>query len=312
MSDSSSVQLYFAAETSFGVEPAAALRALRFTSESLKKNTTTEQSDEISADRSTRDLIRTAVSAGGDINLELSYGTYDLFLAAAVGGAWAVDGGGAGIDRLENGILKPSFWIDKGFIDVTEYFHYNGMMVDAFSLDIPTQGKVTGRISLMGLNETASGALEGGGAALSATTTGIVNSVDNINTVTEGGGAFSGCIDRISFDIRNNLRPRYCVGSAAATAVGLGQLQISGTLRAHFTSRTLYEKYLNMTASSLGFTITDSAGNAYIFSFPRIKYSDGQVVAGGNNQDVVADLTFTAIKDAGVTDDMIRIDRNPA
>lgn len=314
MSDASQVGLYFAQEDNFGTgAPAAtAFQALRFTSEGLKQNMTFEESDEISPDRATKGVTRTSISAGGPVAFELSYGTYDTLLSAAFGGNWAVAGGGAGIDRLENASVKKSFVFEKKFSDIAEYLSYTGMMVDTLSLEIPAQGKITGSFGFIGLNEDAAGAtIATITTPLVATTTPIVNSIDNISNVLEGGSAFTGCIDRITLNANNNVRPRNCVGTALATSQGLGKMQISGVFRAHYASRALFEKKLDQTATSLGWTVTDSLGNAYIFTIPEIKYTDGQVVTGGNNQDVIADLSFTAIKDPSLNV-MIRIDRNPA
>lgn len=314
MSNSSQVGLYYATEATFGAgAPAAtAFQAIRFVSEGLKQTMGFEESDEISPDRATLGVIRTSLAAGGPVGYELSYGTYDDWIAAAVGGTWATDGGGAGIDRLENAATRTSFVMEKEFSDINEFLSYHGCMVNTFSLEIPAQGKITGSFEFLGLNEAAAGAtIATIGTPIAATTTPIVNSIDNISGVEEGGSAFSGCIDRISLNFNNNLRTKNCVGVVGASDVGFGKMQISGVFRAHYQSRALYEKKLNQTASSLQWTVTDSLGNAYIFLIPEIRYTDGQVVAGGNNQDVIADLSFTAIKDPSLAV-MFRLDRNPA
>lgn len=316
MSNASQAGLYYVKEATFGAGPpaATAFKAIRFTSEGLKQTMGFEQSDEISPDRATLGVLRTSLAAGGPVGFELSYGTYDDWFAAALGGTWAIAGGGVGIDRLENAGVKTgnSFVIEKKFSDITEFLSYHGAMVNTMSLDIPAQGKITGSFEFLALNEAAAGAtIATVTTPIAATSTPIVNSIDNISAVTEGGSAFTGCIDRISLQFNNNLRTKNCVGVVGAADVGYGQMQITGTFRAHYESRTLYEKKLNQTASSIGWTITDALGNAYIFLVPEIKYTDGQVVAGGNNQDVIADLSFTAIKDPSLAV-MFRLDRNPA
>jgi hypothetical protein len=84
MSDSNRTQMYYLPEVSWGVTPASALTEMRFTSESLSYGVQTKSSDEIRSDRQLTDLILTGAEATGAINYELSYGTYDPFLAAAL------------------------------------------------------------------------------------------------------------------------------------------------------------------------------------------------------------------------------------
>ncbi len=84
MSDTNRVSLLYVKETSYGVPPATpAMNFLRFTGEGLKTNKETVSSDEIRADRRTADVIETGQSVEGDINGEVSMGTYeDLYLAS--------------------------------------------------------------------------------------------------------------------------------------------------------------------------------------------------------------------------------------
>ena len=63
-------------------------QALRFTSEDLKIDTTTTISEEIRDDRQYSDIIPTKIEATGSIKTEMSYGTYDDFLRAAISNSW--------------------------------------------------------------------------------------------------------------------------------------------------------------------------------------------------------------------------------
>jgi len=105
MSDSSSVQLYYVEESTWGEIPvsggspeAPKLNEFRFTSDSLTQTTETSQSEEIRSDRQVSDIIRTAVSAGGDVGIELSYGSHDDLMAGALADEWStlVDETGVG------------------------------------------------------------------------------------------------------------------------------------------------------------------------------------------------------------------------
>ena len=83
--DANSAEIRFVEETTYGTTPSGppTLQVLRYTSDSLKQTTDSTTSNEIRADRAIADVIRTGARAVGDINGELSYGTYDELIRAA-------------------------------------------------------------------------------------------------------------------------------------------------------------------------------------------------------------------------------------
>lgn len=88
MSDSNRTQLYYVEESEWGVTPAAALKQLRFTGESLGMNLASISSNEIRDDRQIADLVLTDAEPGGDVQFELSAEALDDLLAGALFGAW--------------------------------------------------------------------------------------------------------------------------------------------------------------------------------------------------------------------------------
>lgn len=85
MSDTNLVQLFALKEVTWGVTPAAAMAATRFTGEGLAFNIESTTSAEIRSDRQISDLIQTGAEASGNVDIELSYGTYDQFMEGALG-----------------------------------------------------------------------------------------------------------------------------------------------------------------------------------------------------------------------------------
>ena len=83
--------LYRVKELVWGVTPAnPALIPTRYTGEALDDNISTEKSQEIRDDRMTSDLILTDSSPSGSFNFEMSYGSFDdLLLAALMDDAWS-------------------------------------------------------------------------------------------------------------------------------------------------------------------------------------------------------------------------------
>ena len=95
-SDTGQAALLVIKEDDWGVTPALVgtvnakviAQALRFTSEDLKIDTTTTVSEEIRDDRQYSDIIPTKIEASGSINTEMSYESYDDFMAAAICNNW--------------------------------------------------------------------------------------------------------------------------------------------------------------------------------------------------------------------------------
>jgi hypothetical protein len=46
----------------------------------------------------------------------------------------------------------------------------------------------------------------------------------------------------------------------------------------------------------------DGAGNGYVFSLPVVNISSYQITAGGKDADMMADVQFTALRDAANAD----------
>lgn len=387
MSDSSSVQLFFVEESQWGVTPDNSPdvgNEFRFTQESLTQNTQTATSEEIRSDRQVSDIIRTQIGAGGDVGIELSYGSHDDLLAGALyddfstavnetgltisivlpsplnntatlvvsggspdplrnvvvgqflqlggsaasptnDGYYKVTAKGTGVSPhtltvtpappsaetisgtgtlkgtyIQNGVTRKSFTIEKLFSDLSplEYQLFTGMRVGSMDLTITPGAIISGSFSFQGKQLSASSAsVFASTQAVSAND--VMNAVDNITDILVDGVPVSdnaACFTNVQFTVNNSLRDQPCIGSLALGGIGIGRTQVSGTLEAYFRDRALFEKYLNFSTVSVSFRAT-LGGNSYLFDFPAVKFTSGQVVAGGNDQDVLTSLNFEAKRD---------------
>ena len=112
----------------------------------------------------------------------------------------------------------------------------------------------------------------------------------------------------LGFTLNNNLRAQNALMAAQAIGIGTGQCNIEGSFEAYFESDTLYTKFLNFTASSLSWRMYDPAGNAYIWDFPSVKFTSGNVVAQGKDGDVMVSLGWMARK-SSATGRMVNLTR---
>jgi hypothetical protein len=86
------------------------------------------------------------------------------------------------------------------------------------------------------------------------------------------------------------------IGQIGAYGIGTGRCVVTGTLTTYFGDGSIVAKILAGTASSVDFVAKDAAGNSLLVDLPRLKYTSGSTPAPGQDQDVVVDANFQAIK----------------
>lgn len=293
--DTSQVEIGIATETSIGVlpaSPAPSFTLTRFTGESLNISRDNIQSQEIRPDRNVADLIQVGGGAGGALNFELSYGTFDALLESLLASTWASN-------VLTNASTKKSFTMQKKFeLGATDvYFLYKGMMANGMSLQAAPKAIVTGSFDMLGVGGSVSNSITGSNVA--ANTEGVMNAASHF-TLDTGVISPLPAIRNLTMQVSNNLRVKNKVGSTDAVDVGFGQFVVTGQLEAYFESKALADLFLAGTSGGLSFTVGVETAKKYTFNMPNVKLSDARVVAGGNNQDVVIACGYQALYNAGI------------
>jgi len=102
-------------ESTFGVTPAGNLQKMRMTGETLKGDTNTVDSAEVRDDRMLSDVLRTLQNASGEVNFELSYGTYDEWFESALMSAGftstaAIEDGATTVTFAANTLTTSATW----------------------------------------------------------------------------------------------------------------------------------------------------------------------------------------------------------
>jgi hypothetical protein len=235
-------------------------------------------------------LIQVKAGAEGGINFELSAGCIDDLIEGALMSAWVND-------VIVNGVAPLSYTIEKKFGDVTQFLAYRGMMVNEFNLDFAPGSILTGSFGFLGKAATRAAITCGTGTPDAAPTGVVLNGVGNISSILEGGSSLTARMSKFTLALKNNLRSQMAIGTLGAIGVGAGRIDISGVLTVYFETGALYDKFLAATQSSLA--LTASVGGAgYTIALPAIKWTDGNIVAGGADQDVMVELGYQAIRDS--------------
>lgn len=305
MSSTDSMVMRYAVEDVYGelASGGQALKNLVITSETLTSQFNTIESEGVLGDRQLRDLVRVGSMAQGDINAELSYAALDDILTGALCDSWL-----SGV--IENGSDKVSFAFEKDFSDLTQFYAFRGCRVGGFQLNLELQQQIRAVISVMGRGGVFATSTIGTGSPTAAPENPMIPTLTNL-VIDEAGTPITDALG-FSFQLDNQLRENRVLGSASLRDINLGQFRVTGTLRAYFEDRRYIDKLIADTASDFEITTQDADGNSYVWTFPRFKFTGLSGPANsGRSQDVVQELTWTAMRDpsTGIT---MRVERSAA
>lgn len=304
MVDSSQTRLAFVTEVTYGVTPASPVfRNQRFVSESLNANIENIVSNEIRADRNVTDLIQVGADGGGSVDIELSYGSFDDWLESVMFGTWASN-------VLKNASVQKSFTIEKTFeAGATDQFHrFTGCVANSLKLAIQAKQVVTGSFEFIAKGATTAQAIISGATYTSANTNPVINAAANFASLAMT-SVTSPELMSLNLSITNNLRRQAVVGSIDARGIGEGRFEVTGEAVLYFTNASAYDLFLAGTATTLTFALGGVSTKRYLFEMANIKFEKGEIVAGGNDQDVMAKMSFRALYDG--TDNTLKITRTP-
>jgi len=217
--------------------------------------------------------------------------------------------------RLKNGTADlKTFSIEKEFSDVTQFFMAKGMAVQSMSLNFATGEAITGNFSFLGMTMTRGTAsmFPGIASEVAATTTPMINTVNNTVVILDGVKVSDSCAESFSLNINTGMKERRCLGSGLGLAgITQGSFEITADLNIFFgaaSSAAVYDKMIADQPIAFSIYCEDSNGDGYAITLERAKITSSEVVAGGLNTDVMMNLSTTATIGT-LSSAMIAIDR---
>ena len=225
-----------------------------------------------------------------------------------VGPDTMVDEVGAGTsfevsDKVNIGITKKSFSMEKAFLDLTtKAINYRGMIASQMNLNVAYGEIVTGSFSFQGNDyepvEAAGDFITNGETINPAATTNSMNgSIDMPFVVLEDTilDETVFCIQSLDMTLNNNLTPQTCIGRAAPQDYSEGTAQIEVSLTAYLANENwqLLAKKLSQQSFAIGFLIKNVDGYYGIY-MPAIQVSFDDPASAGINQDVLITMSGTA------------------
>jgi hypothetical protein len=304
MTNSSQTRLARIAEVTYGTTPATPTFLVnRYTSEKLNANIQTVTSNEIRADRNVTDVIQTGSEVGGSLDFELSYGSYEDYLESLLYSTFSSN-------ILKNGVTQKSFTLEKTFeAGATDQFHrLTGCVVNEMSLAIQAQQIVTGSFGFLGKSYTTAQAAIASSVYTAANSNPVISAGANFASLTMA-GVTSPALTALSLKVTNNLKQQPVIGSVDSRGIASGRFEVTGNFTAYFENQELFDLFLAQTSFALSFALGGTSTKKYTFDLAKIKITSAEVVAGGNDQDVMAVIGFRALYDG--TDNTLKITRVP-
>lgn len=289
MANGSRHSMRYVAETVYGTTPATpAFKPIRHTGTTLGLSKEALQSEELRDDRQIADYRQGAFQTGGDISVEVSYGSFDDILEALLCGTWTAN-------VLKAGTQRRSFTIERFFGDIVSsdkpYHRFTGVEFNTLALAISANAMVTATIGVLGSN-LATSTTQITGATYAAPTT--TSPLDSFTGALKESGTPIAVVTEIALNLANGLETRFVVGSKASIRPSIARSNVSGTVTAYFENSTLLDKFINETESSLEFDMPDGAGNNLRVTLPRIKYTGGQPDVAGEGP-ITLSMPFQAL-----------------
>ena len=311
MANGSRHALFFIEEVTYGTTPSnPALKAIRHKSTSLALTKESFQSEELRSDRQIADFRHGNYQIGGDIEVELSYGSFDDILEGVLCNDWVNESPASGTDRLKAGTTRKSYSVLRHFGDLdagNAYHLFKGVEFTKLSMSVAPNAIVGVTLSTIGQDLVLSASAPSGATYPATTTTSPMDSFTG--TINENGSPIA-VVTELEINLENGHEARFIVGDAQTLRPSIGRSNVTGTVTAYFENTTLLEKFINETESSLDFTLVDLDGNQYKFNMPRIKYTGGQPDVGGEGPVTLA-MPFQALLDT-TTGTNIIIERTAA
>jgi len=305
MASADLLRLAIVREATPGVTPAnPAFQLLRVTSESLSYSPDTQLSNELNPDRQVTDVIVTGGQSGGDVAFEVSSNPgFELLLEAVLANLWTGDAIWVGQQLLTH-TMEKRFTFNEADPIVADRYEFNRFvrsLIDSMALTFSPGGPATGSATILG------GAMSRDNTDLPGATyidpgqlPVIVGAGVLPITFTIAGTDYEAwCVSNLVMNFRNNGRAIACLGQDAANEVVLGRFECEITADIYLAKDTdaVMDAFINRTEIALAVTVADALGNAYQFTFPRVRVSACTEVAGGTNQDVIMSVTLQALVD---------------
>ena len=291
--------LAYVVETGYGTLPSTpVLQSIPYKTHSLDFAKQLVEGADLYPDRMQRVSRHGTGAVSGSIEVDLRRNEYDALLENVFMNNFASN-------VLKIGTTRKFMTLEDSAQDITQFRAFNGVAFNSFAMSIAPNQAVTGVFSAVGKGMTqATTSL----SASPATNPLGYEPFDSFSHPILEAGTSNGVVTALEFTLNNGLSVVPAIGSPTSVCMDYGMATLTGTMSVRYTDKTLIDKFLNETESSMTITVDDrNSANSYVISLPRIKYN-GASVPVANPQGRVITLPFVALYDS-VTSMLVSITR---
>jgi len=203
------------------------------------------------------------------------------------------------LGSIKNGVTFASYHLQKEYEDLTTTFQLmTGMFIEGLSIEAALEGLVTMTFNWIGKSATSPAPTSTFAARNGTTTNEIFNTVDHIPVTGQGATLANLDLTNFTMALANNSRQLNELGALGAQDIGLGHVDVTGTIQMYFEDSTIMNLYTGNTATELIVVFEDTLGNGYVFYLPQIKLTAGASTAGSQDSDIIGDFSYIAYRDA--------------
>lgn len=208
------------------------------------------------------------------------------------------------MDYIRTGTTKYSFVVQKIFNDLAKAEHhtFNGMRVGTWGLEFATSSLIKSTFGFTGQNSVMTDT-QNSQISIDPDTTLVkdrvpFNSVDDVSYMHFGANPVNRAyFSSLSLNIDNTLRGQEAIGAKGYIGIEAGRSMVSGSGEMYFATGAEFRKFTSDSEFSFTIHMTDPKGNVYIVEMPRVKYTNCEVVSGGSDADIFANVEFSALID---------------
>jgi hypothetical protein len=207
-------------------------------------------------------------------------------------------------DKLEIGVDKKSFSIEKSFLDLDEKaIIYRGMYANSMNLSVSYGDIVNGSFGFVGVeyltvDDADDFITDGRTITVPAVTQSLNGSIDMPLIISDVVGTIDGlefCITSLEITLDNNNIAQTCIGRPAPKDYSFNTANISISISAYLADDNwdILAKKLTQESFAIGFILRNADGG-YGFYMPAVQVSFDDPASGGPNQDIMLEMSGMA------------------
>ena len=257
--------------------------------------------------------ITSGVTVGGVVKVENATetviapvtgvtGSTSITISASTTSAGATSGTTVTLlPSISNGTTQSSYTMERTYRTdegSDEFYEYlRGMVPGTFSMSASASSIVEASFGFTGKTQKFEAQLGGSLTRPTAGAFSVYNAASNVATIAIGGEPMGdNFVMEASIEIENNLRERNALGTLGAISIGAGEFSVTGSLNTYFNNSDLIAKVIDNSETSLTLAF-NSGDESIMFFLPRVKFSEGTPDVSGKNEDVMASISFQALRD---------------